>query len=49
MYSEGIKNGWIDKDKPFEDYDSTGQIINTGDITEDDLKMMYNLFWKNST
>lgn len=46
MYSDGIKNGWIDKDIPFEDYDSTGQIINTGDITEDDLKRMYNLFWK---
>ena len=46
MYAEGIKKGWIDPKKPFSEYDSTGQIVNTGDITDKDLKFMYNLFWK---
>ena len=46
MYKEGIEKGWIDKNKPFSEYDSTGQIINTGDITDTELKEMYNLFWK---
>ena len=29
--------GWIDPKKPFSEYDSTGQIVNTGDITDKDL------------
>jgi len=46
MYFNGIKDGSIDKNLPFSKYDSTGQIVNTGHITAERLKEMYNIFWK---
>lgn len=46
MYFDGIRNGFIDPDLPLDKYDSTGQIVDTGDITEERLKILYNRFWK---
>lgn len=46
MYFDGIDKGHIDPDLPFEKYDSTGQVINTKDITAEELKHLYNKFWK---
>ena len=46
LYADSLAKGYLDPNLPYEKYDSTAQIINTGDLTNGALKTLYNQFWK---
>lgn len=46
MYSRGIEEGYIDSRIPFDQYDATGGVCDTGDISKEELQQWYYTFWK---
>ena len=46
MYSRGIDEGYIDSAIPFDEYDATGGVCDTGDISKEELQQWYYTFWK---